>query len=89
MLMLAGAIIWAVLAAGLLRNYRWVAYLAFLAVLIGTLFAFGFALSSPSLVQFLFWGIFLTDLLAVAILFGILWLQKAERSLESGRARSF
>ena len=66
-------VIWLALGAGLMRGYRGVAYLAFLAALIGAVAAFGAALGNVGLLGALLWGILGVDVLAAGVLFGILW----------------
>ena len=71
--MVSGLLICIVLALGLMRQWRWLAYFAFLAALVGAIVAFGNGMAEFGLVQTAFFGIALADLAAALILFGLLW----------------
>jgi len=64
------------LGFGLMRGLRWVAYVAFLAVLAGAVSSLGAAVASTGWVATFWWGILALDLLVGAVLFGILWSNK-------------
>ena len=80
MQMFLGLFIGVFLALGLMRQWRWFAYFAFLAGLVGTIVAFGFGIVDFGLIQTTFFGIALADLTATLILFGVLW--RSEPNLE-------
>lgn len=65
--------VWLLLGLGLLRGRRWVAYLAFVAMLAGTVSALGAAMSSFGTVALFYWLIVAVGVIAVAVLFGLLW----------------
>lgn len=72
-------VLWAAFGFGLLHGFRWVAYLAFLGMLAGLVFALGAAMSTFGLTSVLFWLIFVVDLVAALALFGLLWSRPAEQ----------
>ena len=71
--MIAGSILWAVIGYGLLGQRRWLAYIAFVAALAGAIYALGFGMSQPGAVGMAFMGIAGANLIAVLLLFVILW----------------
>lgn len=71
--MLAGALIWAVVAVGLNRGWRWLAYIAFLLALVGGMVAMANAQSTFGLTSLTFWGIVAMDWLAAVALFVAIW----------------
>lgn len=70
-------VLWAAFGFGLLHGFRWVAYLAFLGMLAGLVFALGAAMSAFGLISVLCWLIFVVDLVAALALFGLLWSRPA------------
>lgn len=71
---LFGALIWAVLAYGLSRHARWVAYPGFLMGLIGFCTAFAIVLAGvPGPLLTVWIGIMIADALAAVTLFMLLW----------------
>lgn len=75
MIVVAG--IWTLLGLGLMRGWRWCAYLAFLGAIFGISVSLGSALVAVGLVAILFWLIVLTNLIAAVVLFGLLWSNRA------------
>ncbi len=71
--MLVGAVVWVLIGVGLMRHLRWLAYIAFLLGLMGAIYAFGAGMSAFGMLSLTFFGIALADLLAVVLLFAILW----------------
>jgi len=61
------------LGLGLIRGLRWAAYIAFLAVLANAVFSLGGAVASVGWATTFSWGILVLDLLAVVVLFRLLW----------------
>lgn len=69
-----GALVWAILAFGLSKGLRWVAYLAFIMALFGTSAALGVAMGLPAgLGQWVWIAIIAADILAAITLFRLLW----------------
>ncbi|KMK67227.1 hypothetical protein [Puniceibacterium sp. IMCC21224] len=68
----------AALGMGLILRMRWVAYLAFIATLGSVTAALAGALSEFSLVALAFWAIAVIDVIAAAVLFGMLWTKPAQ-----------
>ncbi|SPH25124.1 hypothetical protein DEA8626_04160 [Defluviimonas aquaemixtae] len=73
-------ILWTLLGLGLLRGHRLAAYLAFLGMLAGLVLALDGATSSPGLVAIVLWVIIPTNLIAAAVLFGVLWSRPSAHS---------
>ncbi len=71
--LLAVAVIYAGFAYGLLRGWRWLAYIAFVVLLIGTSFAVSNIWALGDVPGWIYAGIACTNLLAVVALFGALW----------------
>lgn len=72
--LLAGAIIWIALGAGLRRDLRWVAYVAFLFSLIGLNAALGSAMAAITpIMQGTWWAILAADLVVMVSLLSALW----------------
>ncbi len=67
------AVIYAGFAYGLLRGWRWLAYIAFVVLLIGTSFAVSNIWALGDVPGWIYAGIACANLLAVAALFGALW----------------
>ncbi len=75
LLLIPIGLIYLLAAAGLKRGWRWLAYLVFVCMLVGTLIcyaAFGSEIAKP-IPSALIVGIVVTDLACAAVLFGILW----------------
>lgn len=69
-----GAGVWAVLAFGLFRGARGIAYIAFLMALIGISGALSVVMTTPAgLVQWVWISIILADALVAVTLFMLLW----------------
>ena len=71
--MLGAAVLWVLLGLGLMREWRSIAYFAFVLGLMGMIVALGFGMSEFGLTATAFMGIAAADLLAVVLLFGTLW----------------
>ena len=71
--MLAGAVGWFVIGAGLQRGLRWLAHLAFLLAMIGGVVAMAYAMGAFGLTALAFWGIVAADCAAAVLLFVALW----------------
>jgi len=61
------------LGLGLIRGFRWVAYIAFLAVLTNAVFSLSEAVAAVGWATTFSWGIIVLDLLAGVVLFSLLW----------------
>ncbi|MCG3268340.1 hypothetical protein [Yoonia sp. I 8.24] len=77
--MIVAALLWTVLGLGLLRYWRWCAYIALFGMLYGVSAALFGAMDAIGLVSILFWAIVAIDALAAAILFGLLWAPHPKR----------
>jgi hypothetical protein len=64
-------------AYGLLRGHRWLAYLVFLVMMVGSLIALSAAWSTPGVPTWIYLSIVALDWLAVLALFGALWRKPA------------
>ena len=71
--MLAGAVIWAAIAYGLMRGMRWLAFIAFLLAMGGGIVAMGYGMGTFGLTSIAFLAITAVDWLAAALLFVALW----------------
>lgn len=71
--MLIGLVVWTLIGFGLMRHWRWLAYIAFLLGMMGAIFAFGVGMSEFGLVRLSLFGIAIADVLAVLVLFALLW----------------
>ena len=71
--MLVGAVVWVVIAAGLQRNWRWLAYLAFLLAIIGGIVAMSNGMATSGIVAIAFWSMMALDWVAAAFLFLLIW----------------
>ena len=71
--MIAGAIMWFVIGAGLQRGMRWLAYIAFLFAMVGGVYAMGAGMGQTGLPQLALFGIMTVDWIAVVLLFIVLW----------------
>ena len=71
-LLIAG-VVYAAFAYGLYQGRRWLAYVVFLVLLMGTSVAVSGIWASGDVPGWLFGGIAVANLLAVAALFGALW----------------
>lgn len=60
-------------AYGLLQGWRWLAYLVFVLMMIGSLAALSSAWSTPGVPTWIYLTIFVLDWLTVFSLFGALW----------------
>jgi len=76
MMLLPLGIVYLLLALGLSRGWRWLAYIAFIILLIGAVFAFAYSFGVTSVPGWLHGAIALFDLLALLALFGALWRSK-------------
>jgi hypothetical protein len=76
MLLLPTGVLYLFFAWGLSKGWRWLAYIAFIVLLIGGLFAFAFSFGGSMVPGWLYAGIAIADLLAVLALFGALWRSK-------------
>ena len=77
--MLAGAVGWFLIGAGLQRGWRWLAHIAFLCAMIGGVVAMGYAMGQSGVVSYTFWGIVLADWIGAVLLFVALWRSPAAR----------
>lgn len=66
-------LVYIAIAAGLRRGWRWLSWIAFLAMAFGAVAAYIAAGTDASLHRWLFLAIAIIDLLAAIILFGALW----------------
>jgi hypothetical protein len=71
--MIAGAIMWFVIGAGLQRGMRWLAHIAFLLAMIGGVYVMGVGMGQTGLTQYALFGIIAADWIAAVLLFGALW----------------
>jgi uncharacterized membrane protein (DUF2068 family) len=71
--LLAVGVIYGGFAYGLLRGWRWLAYIAFVVLLIGTSFAVSNIWALGDVPGWIYAGIACANLLAVLALFGALW----------------
>ena len=71
--MIVAALLWTLLGLGVMRYWRWCAYLAFLGLIFGVSTALAGGLGTTGFISALFWVIVGADLLAAVILFGVLW----------------
>lgn len=71
--MIAGAMMWFVIGAGLQRGMRWLAYIAFLLAMIGGVYAMGTGMGQTGLTQMALFGIMAADWIAAVLLFVALW----------------
>ena len=71
--MVVGMIVYAVVGIGLLRGWRWFAYVGFLAALIGGIVAMATAAQGTTLESTILWGIVIVDWLAAVWLLVQLW----------------
>ena len=82
--MLVVAAIWVLIGLGLLREWRWLAFVAFLAALAGGILAMGQVVSLVGLVQFGFGLVLLVNCLIAVVLFILLWRNEAKTDPLSG-----
>ena len=71
--MMQGGIIYLIFAFGLYRNWRWIAYFAFIMMLAGTLISFGYSFVGTTIPAWLYGTNSLISLLAAIVLFVSLW----------------
>ena len=71
--MLGAAIVWGLVAAGLARGWRWLAYIAFLLALVGGIVAMSYGNATFGLTALAFYGIMAADWLAALALFIAIW----------------
>lgn len=73
LILVPAGLFYLVLAYGLLQGWRWLAYLVFLILMIGSVIAIGSAWSTPMVPTWVFLTIFVLDWLAILALFAALW----------------
>jgi len=73
MFMMQGGILYLVLAFGLNRNWRWIAYLAFIMMLAGTIISLGFSFDGTTIPAWLYSVNAAFSFLAAIVLFVSLW----------------
>lgn len=72
-------VVYILISMGLNREWRWLAYLAFLVSLFGAVAAYASALGAVAGMAILFWLILVADLVAMSALFIKLWQAKPVR----------
>lgn len=75
---IAGAL-YVLIGAGLTRGMRWLGYIAFIMMIFGSVFAYGFLTTSPA-PQWVLLAIIAADLLAALNLFVALWKAPAPKA---------
>ena len=78
--MLTGAIVWAVIAAGLAQGWRWLGYVAFVLTLAGGIVAMANGMPNFGLTRAGFLGVTILDWLTAASLFAALWRDPAAKA---------
>jgi hypothetical protein len=73
MQMVVAVVIWCGLGLGLLKSWRWCAYLALLGMFFGVSAALAGAMDTAGVASTLFWIISIVDAVAGAILLSLLW----------------
>ena len=71
--MVQGGILYLIFAFGVNRNWRWIAYFAFIMMLAGTLISFGFSFDGTTIPAWLYGINAIVSLLAAVLLFVSLW----------------
>ena len=73
LILVPAGLFYLVLAYGLLQGWRWLAYVVFLLMMVGSLVALSSAWTTPSVPTWIYLTIVALDWLTVLALFGALW----------------
>lgn len=81
LILLPVAVVYFLIVAGLTRSMRWLAYIAFLVMGIGSIAAFGMLWSATGTLYWTYLLILIADLGAMAALFSVLWRARSDISV--------
>ena len=73
--------VWLVVAYGLSRNLRWLAWIAFFGTMIAAIVAMSSALGFSAVPNWFYWSVASLHALALATLFGALWNSQSQEAI--------